>query len=111
VKNRYHIPVVLRIAASALTTLPDNKGNGSGSFRVYAAAGGVLGIMSDVYEKSQAFTIPRDATDVATRQFTYEFEMVTDARADRIVVGAYDELSKQYGVVRIHVDHQHPQTN
>ena len=30
--------------------------------------------------------------------------MVTDARADRIVIGAYDELSKQYGVLRIKLD-------
>jgi VWFA-related protein len=103
VKNRWHIPVVLRIPAASLTTLPDDKGS-SGSFRVYAAAGGLLGIMSDVYEKSQPFTIPKDATDVATKQFTYEFEMVTDARADRIVIGAYDELSKQYGVLRIKLD-------
>ncbi|HEX7422163.1 MAG TPA: VWA domain-containing protein [Thermoanaerobaculia bacterium] len=103
VKNRWHIPVVIRIPAASLTALPDDKGM-SGSFRVYAAAGGALGIMSDVYEKSQPFTIPKDATDVATKQFTYEFEMVTDARADRIVIGAYDELSKQYGVLRIKLD-------
>jgi VWFA-related protein len=103
VKNRWHIPVVIRIPAASLTALPDDKGM-SGSFRVYAAAGGLLGIMSDVYEKSQPFTIPKDATDVATKQFTYEFEMVTDARADRIVIGAYDELSKQYGVMRIKLD-------
>ena len=103
VKNRWHIPVVIRIPAASLTALPDDKGM-SGSFRVYAAAGGALGIMSDVYEKSQPFTIPKDATDVATKQFTYEFEMVTDARADRIVVGAYDELSKQYGVLRIKLE-------
>ena len=98
--RRYHIPIILRIPASALTTLPGDHGQ-SGSFRVYAAAGGQLGIMSDVYEKSQPFTIPEGATDVATKQFTYEFEMVTDARADRIVVGALDELSKQYGVIRV----------
>jgi VWFA-related protein len=103
VKNRYHIPIVIRIPAASLTALPDEKGS-SGSFRIYAAAGGLLGIMSDVYEKSQPFTIPKDATDVATKQFTYEFEMVTDARADRIVIGVYDELSKQYGVLRINLD-------
>jgi VWFA-related protein len=103
VKNRWHIPIVIRIPAASLTALPDERGM-SGSFRVYAAAGGLLGIMSDVYEKSQPFTIPKDATDVATKQFTYEFEMVTDARADRIVIGAYDELSKQYGVLRVKLD-------
>jgi VWFA-related protein len=101
--RRYHIPVVLRIPAAALTTIPGHKGQ-SGSFRVYAAAGGPLGIMSDVHEKSQPFTIPPEATDTATKIFTYTLEMVTDARADRIVVAAYDELSRQYGIMRVSLD-------
>ena len=56
-KRRYRIPIVVRIPAASLTALPDQNGGRSGSFRVYAAAGGALGIMSDVYRKSQPFTM------------------------------------------------------
>lgn len=101
--RRFHIPIVLRIPASSLATQPTDKFRG-GSFRVYAAAGGALGIMSDVYQKSQPFTVPYDAKDIDTKQFTYEFEMVTDGRADRIVVGACDELRKECGLVRVKLD-------
>jgi hypothetical protein len=98
--SRYHIPVVLRIQAAALTTIAGDKGQ-TGSFRVYAAAGGPLGVTSDVHEKSQPFTIPPGTPDMATKMFTYTLEMVTDARADRIVIAAYDELSRQYGIIRV----------
>jgi VWFA-related protein len=98
-KRRYHIPIVIRIPAASLTMLPSDKGP-AGTFRVYAAAGGVLGINSDVYEKSQPFTVPAGVVDPA-KIFTYEFEMVTDTRTDRIAIGVLDELSKDYGVIRV----------
>lgn len=91
--RRFHIPLVLRIPTSSLMT-----DNGSGSFRVYAAAGGQLGIMSEVYEKSQPFTLHAAGQPPL---FTYSLEIVTDARADRIVVGVLDEVSKQSGLVRV----------
>ncbi len=99
-KRGYSIPIVIRFPASSLTALPDIKGR-SGVFRVYAAAGGALGINSDVHQKSQPFTIPASAKDAATKIFTYSFEMLTDTKTDRIVIGVYDELSKQYGIVRV----------
>jgi len=101
-KRGYSIPIVIRIPASSLTALPDKNGR-SGAFRVYAAAGGPLGINSDVNQRSQPFTIPAGAKDAATKIFTYSFEMRLDTRSDRIVIGIYDELSKQYGIVRVKI--------
>jgi len=103
VKLGYRIPIVIRIPAASLTALPDAGGR-SGVFRVYCAAGGTLGVNSDVHEQSQPFTIPAGAKDAATKIFTYSFEMLTDTRSDRIVIGIYDDLSKQYGVVRVMLD-------
>ena len=101
-KNGWSIPIVIRVPAASLTALPDTNGR-SGVFRVYAASGGLLGINSDVHQKSQPFTIPAGAKDAATKVFTYSFEMRTDTRTDRIVIGVYDELSKQYGIVRVKI--------
>ncbi|HEV2722854.1 MAG TPA: VWA domain-containing protein, partial [Thermoanaerobaculia bacterium] len=99
-KNGWSIPIVIRVPAASLTALPDTNGR-SGVFRVYAASGGLLGINGDVHQKSQPFTIPAGAKDAATKIFIYSFEMRTDTRTDRIVIGIYDELSKQYGIVRV----------
>jgi VWFA-related protein len=99
--RRRSIPITLTIPMNALTALPAASGR-TGAFRVYGAAGGVLGSMSDVFEKTQTFSI-RDGDDVSAKHITYKFELLVDGRVDRLSLAVVDELSKESGVVRIPV--------
>jgi VWFA-related protein len=102
--RRYRVPVIIRIPVSSLTTVP-RDGVQAGSFGVFAAAGGMLGIMSDVTEKSQPFTVkPEDVQKAESAFITYELEVVADGRADRISIGVLDDTSKQWGVVTVKLD-------
>jgi hypothetical protein len=86
-------------------TTAERDGVQAGSFAVFAAAGGMLGIMSDVSEKTQPFTVkPEDAQRAKDAHITYELELVCDGRADRISVGVLDAVSRQWGVVTVRVD-------
>jgi hypothetical protein len=73
---------------------------GSGTFSIFAASGGLLGVMSDVVEKAQKFSIkPGDEEKAKSSVLTYDLEIVSDSRADRIAVGVMDETSKESGIV------------
>ena len=101
--RRYRIPVEIRIPVASLTTLPGATSYG-GSFSVFAAAGGRLGVMSDVVEKSQQFTVkPEDAGKAQGAVLTYKLEMIADGRADRIGIGVMDGTSREWGVITVRV--------
>jgi VWFA-related protein len=102
--RRYRVPVTVRIPLSSLMTEP-RDGTNAGSFAVYAAAGGQLGIMSDVTMKTQPFTIkPEDAGKAQSAFITYQLEIICDGRADRVSIGIFDDVSKQWGVVTVKLD-------
>jgi VWFA-related protein len=99
--RRYRIPVEVRIPVAALTALPGETVSG-GTFSVFAAAGGKLGVMSDVVEKSQQFTIkPGDLEKAKEAVITYRLEMISDGRADRITIGVMDQTSREWGVMTV----------
>lgn len=101
--RRYRIPVELRIPVGALESLIGGEMR-SGTFNVYAAAGGLLGIMSDVIERSQAFEITdSDADKARAAVIKYEFELQSDARADRVTIGIQDETSREWSVVTVRI--------
>ena len=101
--RRYRIPVEIRIPVASLTTLPGATSYG-GSFSVFAAAGGRLGVMSEVVEKSQQFTVkPEDAGKAQGAVLTYKLEMIADGRADRIGIGVMDGTSREWGVITVRV--------
>lgn len=87
--DRFRIPLRIRIAPSVLTSL-----GGKGSFRIFGVTGGRMGVLSDVFEKTQAFESASDGVE-------YELEMLVDRGADRIVIGVFDETSRQWGLARI----------
>lgn len=98
-KRKYFIPVQIRVPVAELTALPTAQGR-QGTFSIFAASGGLLGVMSDVVEKAQNFSIKTGEEEKAkTAVITYDLEIVSDSRADRIAVGVMDETSKETGVV------------
>jgi VWFA-related protein len=87
--DRFRIPLRIRVAPSVLTSL-----DGQRSFRIFGVTGGRMGVLSDVFEKTQT---SRSATD----GIEYELEIVVDRGADRIVIGLFDDISRQWGLARV----------
>jgi VWFA-related protein len=109
-RRRFRIPVQIRIPAQALTALPAGAHH-AGSFSVFSAAGGMMGIMSDVSERAQDFSIrPGDLERAGAALITYDLEILSDARADRISIGVLDETSKEWGVVTVKLAKDRPRT-
>jgi len=100
-RNRWELPVTVRIPISSLTTLPDGSGS-AGEFSVYAAAGSVLGVTSEVQRRTQAFTIPASDVDKAkASHFTYEVVLQIDEKSNRVSVGVVDETGRESGFKQI----------
>jgi hypothetical protein len=64
---------------------------------VFIATGGVIGIMSDVEQRTQAFTAA-DLQNAPKKRFTYEFTLTFDGATGVISVGVMDERTKEYGL-------------
>ncbi|HEY4640751.1 MAG TPA: VWA domain-containing protein [Thermoanaerobaculia bacterium] len=101
--GKYLIPVMVEIPVESLVSLPDAKGQ-RGAFSVYVASGDILGAVSDVTQRTQPFTIA-DVRRATNGRFEYEFELLTDLKTNRVAVGVYDEISKDYGLQRIELPH------
>jgi len=97
--GKYLLPVLIEIPVQSLVSLPDAKGQ-RGAFSVYIAWGDILGAVSEVTQRTQPFTIA-DVQQAKNGKFGYEFELLTDNKANRVAVGVYDEVSKDYGLQRI----------
>lgn len=100
--KRVTVPLRVRIPIANLTMLPQG-GMQSGAFTVFAAAGGSrIGVSSDVIQKTQPFQIPeRDVARAKKSHYTYDLTVVTDGGAESVAVGVLDEVSKQFGVIRV----------
>ena len=99
--RRYRVPVRIAIPMEVLTSLPSADGE-RGSFTVFAVAGGMLGVMSEVAHKTQSFVVDPAKKDRAQQAvITYELEIETDGRADRIAIGLLDDTSREWGVMTI----------
>jgi VWFA-related protein len=100
-KRTVSVPVKVRIPIGKLTMVPQGRQH-SGGFTVFAAAGGKLGVTGEVTQKTQPFQIP--ASEVARARashYSYSLTVMTDGGAEAVAVGVLDEVSKQFGVVRI----------
>lgn len=94
-------PLKIRIPIKALTLLPQG-GKHSGAFTVYAITGGVLGEVSEVTRRTQSFDIPANDLDRALAgHFTYNLDVIVNDRTEELAVGVMDEISKEYGVVKV----------
>jgi len=97
--GKYSLPILIEIPVQSLVSLPDAKGQ-RGAFSVYIAWGDILGAVSEVTQRTQPFTIA-DVQQAKNGKFGYEFELLTDYKANRVAIGVYDEVSKDYGLQRI----------
>lgn len=96
-------PLKVQIPINALTLLPQG-GKHSGAFTVYAITGGLLGEVSEITRRTQAFDIPaRDLDRALAGHFTYDLDVIVNDRTREIAIGVIDEVSKTYGLVTVPV--------
>jgi len=105
-KDKVILPVKVEIPVQSLVTLPDEKGE-RGAFSVYIAWGDILGAVSEVTARTQPFTIA-DVHNAKNGRFLYEFDVLTDHKANRIAIGVSDDVSKEYGLQRVDLPHAAP---
>lgn len=99
-KNHWSVPLKIRIPIRSLTTLPQPAGE-SGSFSVFFATGGVLGVMSEVEQRTQKFEIPRaDVERAKGSHFTYELTLAVDHLVQQLSVAVMDDVGKEFGLKR-----------
>ena len=91
-KGRYSIPVTVHIPVAALMT-----DGGRGQFSVYIGWSGVGGELGQVTKQSQKFKLSTDMPET----FTYTFDVLADESTNRLSIGVFDEVSKDYGLRRI----------
>ena len=91
-RRRWSVPVLINLPVQALSIGPD----GSGSFSVYIATGGVIGIMSEVQQRTQIFS-PADLAP-GQEHVTYEFTLTFNEATSVVSVGVMDAGSKDFGL-------------
>jgi VWFA-related protein len=91
-RSRWSVPVLVNLPIGALSTGPD----GRGSFSVYVATGGMIGIMSEVQQRTQPFS----SADLAPGQqhVTYEFTLTFNGATNVVSIGVLDAGSKDFGL-------------
>jgi VWFA-related protein len=96
------LPVKIRVPIARLTLLPQ-PGEYAGGFTVFAAAGGKkVGVVSDVFQKTQSVRIPTaDIRKARGSHYTYSFTVKTDGRAEYVSLGVLDDVSQQFSVVKL----------
>lgn len=91
-RRRWSVPVLINLPLNALSTGPD----GRGSFSVFVATGGMIGVMSEVQQRTQTFT----AADFTPGQehVTYELTLTFNDATGVVSVGVMDAGSKDFGL-------------
>ena len=99
-KNKWLVPVTVRIPISALTPL-EQDGVAAGSFSVFVRTGGNFGVISDAHHKKQSYTIPLAELEKARgADFKYDVTVEFDRLTSAVSVGVRDDVSKEYGLAR-----------
>jgi VWFA-related protein len=100
-KNLWSVPVVVRVPIGSLTTQRRDAA-ATGAFSVFVGTGGDFGVISDVKHRTQPYSINLAELDFArASHFTYNVTVEVDRFADAVSVGVRDNISKEYGIVRL----------
>ena len=100
-RGRKSIPISVHVPIAALTLVPQ-EGTEAGAFSVFVMTGGERGEVSDVTRRTQPFEIAAAQVEKASAgHFTYDLEVVMRDGADHVAIGVLDEVSKNYGIVRL----------
>ncbi|HEX6642448.1 MAG TPA: VWA domain-containing protein [Thermoanaerobaculia bacterium] len=91
-RTRWSVPLKIHVPIDALSSL----NGGEGAFSVFVATGGVIGVMSDVEQRTQELR----AADIppGLKELTYEFTLTFSGATSVVSVGVLDERTKEYGL-------------
>lgn len=98
-RGQQTVPLSIRIPVGALTAISTGD-HSAGAFSVYVASGTGEGRLSEVAQKTQSYELA-DAGAASAGYFTYSVDVVIDNKTDRIAVGVFDEVSKEYALLRL----------
>jgi VWFA-related protein len=85
-RTRWSVPVRVTIPVDALSVGPDGKG----SFSVFVATGGMIGVMSDVEQRTRAYA----SAEFAEREhITYELDVTFNGASSVLSIGVLDSGS------------------
>jgi VWFA-related protein len=90
-RTRWSVPVRVTIPVNALSIGPDGKG----TFSVFVATGGMIGVMSDVEQRTRVYS----SAEFADREhITYELDVTFNGASSVISIGVLDSGSKDFGL-------------
>src|SRR5262249_22826615 len=90
------IPVTVKVPIGSPATVAE-AGAFTGAFSVYVAWGTKLQRVSDTFHDTKSFRIPaEDILKARQSYYAYAFDLLADAKTDRIAFGVLDEMSKNY---------------
>lgn len=102
-RNRFTLPIKVEVPIGQLTTIREGDAH-RGAFSLFIGGGNREVLFSDVTQRTQVLTIPPSDLERAKQgHYTYEVDLTIDGKVNRIAVGVYDEVGRDYGVVRIDV--------
>jgi hypothetical protein len=94
--------VRVTIPVDALSVGPDGKG----SFSVFVATGGMIGVMSDVEQRTRAYA----SAEFAEREhITYELDVTFNGASSVISIGVLDSGSKDFGLETVNLPPYRPE--
>ena len=97
----WSIPLVVRIPVASLTTREQGDAI-AGSFSIFVATGGEFAVLNRVQQRTQPFTIKRsDLAKSADGHLTFNSTVELDHFSNQMSVGVRDDVSKEYGLVRV----------
>lgn len=94
-KSTLSIPLVVHIPVASLTTQ-----SGQGSFTVFVGTGGELAFMNAVKRGTRQHAI-KDGDLTGANELTFRTTVQFDDSSDRISIGIRDDVSKEYGLMRM----------
>lgn len=100
-RNRLTLPLKVQVPIGQLVTVREGDLE-RGAFSLFVGAGNGEILFSDVTQRTQLLNIPlRDLERAKQASYTYEVDLTIDPKVDRVAVGVYDEVGRQYGLLRI----------
>jgi len=90
-RTRWSVPARVTIPVEALSVGPDGKG----TFSVFIATGGMIGVMSDVQQHPHSYS----AAELEGREhITYELTVTFNGASSVVSIGVMDAGSKDFGL-------------
>ena len=90
-RTRWSVPLRVTIPVAALSIDPEGKG----TFSVFVATGGMIGIMSDVQQRTRSYS----AAELSGREhITHELTLTFNGATSVVSVGVMDVGSKDFGL-------------